>query len=67
MVLVGVVPHTGEHGVITNSPGKLFNGCAVKLDNGHVVGVGRRHFQGCAAEAARAIETVGNGAADRNP
>jgi len=23
--------------------------------------------QGCAAEAARAIETVGNGAADRNP
>ena len=61
MVLVGVVPHTGEHGVITNSPGKLFNGWAVKLDNGHVVGVGRRHFQGCAAEAARAVRELEQG------
>lgn len=30
----------GEYGVITNSPGRVFNGWTVKLDNGRIFGVG---------------------------
>lgn len=30
----------GERGVITNSPGRVFNGWTVKLDNGRIFGAG---------------------------
>ena len=30
----------GELGVITNSPGRVFNGWTVKLDNGRIFGAG---------------------------
>lgn len=31
----------GEQGVITNSPGRVFTGWTVKLDNGRIFGAGQ--------------------------
>lgn len=38
-------PYSGECGVVTNSPGKVFNGWAVQLDSGLVIGVDRRYLR----------------------
>lgn len=39
----------GEFGVITNSPGRVFNGWTVKLDNGRIFGVGDYEMRKVAA------------------
>lgn len=41
----------GEAGVITNSPGRVFNGWTVKLDNGRVFGVGYYEMKKAEADA----------------
>jgi hypothetical protein len=38
-------PYSGEQGVVTNSPGKVFNGWTIKLDSGPVIGVDRRYLR----------------------
>ncbi len=39
-VLVTRGHSAGERGVILNSPGRVFNGWTVKLDNGRIFGAG---------------------------
>jgi hypothetical protein len=52
------VPYEGERGVITNSPGKVFNGWTVKLDNGHIIGVDRKYLRAESLNADRTPSAV---------
>lgn len=44
VALRGSHPWKGEAGTITNTPGKVFNGWNVRLDNGYHVGAADHHM-----------------------
>ncbi len=45
VVLTGSHPYAGEEGEVTNSPGRVFNGWAIRLDNGYHIGADARDLQ----------------------
>lgn len=50
-VLITSGDSKGERGEITNSPGRVFNGWTVKLDNGRIFGVGSWEMRRVPSEA----------------